>query len=135
LVLCTHTSCTQYLCRRWLLESTGLLPNITKSGNFASASDKRDDFGLAYLDRRSGIRIPAGACRSTLRHNEPPIKWARGSFPGLRRPGRDVAYSPPYTTGGENKRSCTSALTLCLYVVERDNFIPYDTVILIHLRY
>jgi hypothetical protein len=135
LVLCAHTSCTQYLCQRWPLERTGLLPNITKSGNLASATDKRDDVGMAYLDRWSGSQIPARACWSTLSHNEPHIKWARGTFPGLKRPGRDVAHSPLYTAGGENKQSCASELTLRLCFVVRDNFISYDTVIRIHSRY
>ena len=123
LVLCIHTSCTQCLCQRRLLESTGMLPNITKSGNFASACDKRHDVGMANLDRRSGIGIPAGACRSSLRHNEPPIKWARCSFPGLKLLWRNVAHSPPYTAGGENKQSCSSTPNLRLYFVERDDFI------------
>lgn len=124
------------VCQRWLLESTGLLPNITKSRNFLSGSDKRDDIGMAYLERRSGIRIAAGRADRLCGTANLLSNGHGGFFPGVkRRPGHDVAHSHPYAVGSENKQSCTSKPTLRFTSWIGTTLLFFDTVTLIRYRY
>ena len=45
----------------------------------------------------------------------------RGSFLGLKRPGRGVDRSPPSNYKGKNEWSCTSTPPVCLHGVYREN--------------
>ena len=45
----------------------------------------------------------------------------RGSFLRVKRPGREVDYTPQSSAEVKNKRSYISSHLLCLHGVERDN--------------
>ena len=46
----------------------------------------------------------------------------RGSFPGVKRPGREVVHSPPFNFEVKNEQSYTSTPPACLYGMDRDSF-------------
>jgi len=46
----------------------------------------------------------------------------KGAFLGLKRPGRDVDYSPPSSAEVNNEWIHTSALLVCLHGVYRETF-------------
>jgi hypothetical protein len=49
------------------------------------------------------------------------------SFPGIKRPVREVDRSPPSSAQVQNKWSYTFAPTICRHVVDRDNFTFYES--------
>jgi hypothetical protein len=69
-------------------------------------SDSSVDIALGYRldDRGSTVRLPAGAGNFSLRHRfkngsgAQPASYpmgARGSYPGVKWPGREADHSPP----------------------------------------
>ena len=44
-----------------------------------------------------------------------------GGRRGVKRLGRDVDHSPPFSAKVKNQRSCTSAPPLCLHGVVKEN--------------
>jgi hypothetical protein len=58
---------------------------------------------------RPGDRIPGGAARFSApvqtRCGAHPVSYTMGtrSFPGVKRPGRDIYHSPPSSTEGEGR--------------------------------
>ena len=61
----------------------------------------------------------------------PDLLWAppsilltgyRNSFPGIKRPGREVNHSPPSSFAVKNGWNRASVPQLCVHAVERDNF-------------
>jgi hypothetical protein len=57
----------------------------------------------------------------------------RGSFPDIKRPGREVNHKPPSSTEVKNGWSCTSALPIYLHGVE-GNISPFYTLMLLYMR-
>jgi hypothetical protein len=56
---------------------------------------------------------------------DPPIllyNGYRGSFQGLKRPGREVNHPPPSSAAVKNEWRCTSAPPIFFNVVDRENF-------------
>ena len=53
-------------------------------------------FGLdgPGIESRWGRDFPH-LSRPALRPTQPPIQWVKGSFPGVKRPGRGVDHPPP----------------------------------------
>jgi hypothetical protein len=63
--------------------------------------------------------------RPALGPTQPPIQWAPGALPlGVKRPGRDVDHSPPFSAKVENALSYTSTSPLWrdAQLKHRDNF-------------
>ena len=56
-------------------------------------------YGLNGLEIESqweqGILYPS---RPALGPSQPPIQWVWGLFPGVKRPGRGVGHTPPFST-------------------------------------
>ena len=50
------------------------------------------------------------------------IRWVPGSFPDVKRQGREVKQSPPSSVDVANERSYTSISLTCLHGVGKDNF-------------
>jgi hypothetical protein len=92
--------------------------------------------GYGLDDRGSRIRFPAGSGNFSLHHRVQKCSGVhtpscpmdtRGSFPGLKRPGREADHSPPSSAEVKNAWSYTSTplyvfMAWCL-VKHRDNFI------------
>ena len=53
---------------------------------------------------------------------QPPVRWYRGSFPEVKRSGRDVDQSHPSSAETKNEWSYTSTLPICLHDVGRGKF-------------
>jgi hypothetical protein len=62
--------------------------------------------GYGLDDRGSRVRFPAGAGNFSLHHRVQngsgahPVSYSmgtRGSFPGVKRPGREADHSPPFS--------------------------------------
>ena len=79
---------------------------------------------------RSGFRIPVHK-EIFLFSKSPDLLWAppsilltgyRNSFPGIKRPGREVNHSPPSSFAVTNGWNRASVPQLCVHAVERDNF-------------
>jgi hypothetical protein len=51
-----------------------------------------------------------------------PALYSMDSFPGVKRPGRQVYHSPPASTEVKDEWSCTSAVPVCLHGVDRYSF-------------
>ena len=69
------------------------------------------------------------------------FNFYRNSFPGIKRPGRDVDHSPPSTTEIMNERSHTSTPPACLQsslsmlsVIKTNTFYLFSTTHCSHLR-
>jgi hypothetical protein len=80
---------------------------------------------------RSGVRIPAEVRDFSFLQNLPYLLWGlvslvfngyQGSFPGVKRPGREVNHSPPSSAEVKNEWSYTSTPPICLHCVDRENF-------------
>jgi hypothetical protein len=96
--------------------------------------------GYGLEDRGSGVRFPAGAGNSSLRHR---VQNGSGAHPasypmgtgalslGIKRPGRAADHSPPFSDEVKNAWSYTSfpqyAFMAWCSVIEkhRDNFTFY----------
>jgi hypothetical protein len=73
--------------------------------------------GYGLDDRGSRVRFPAGAGNFSLRHRVQNVSGAhlapypmgtRGSFPGVKRPGREADHSHPSSAEVKNAWSYTS---------------------------
>jgi len=53
---------------------------------------------------------------------QPPVRWYRGSYPEVKRSGRDVDQSHPSSAETKNEWSYTSTPPICLHGVGRGNF-------------
>ena len=51
------------------------------------------------------------------------IQWPRGSFPGVKRPGREVHHSSPSSVKVKNEWSYTPSPPIFHHGVDRDSFI------------
>jgi hypothetical protein len=69
-----------------------------------SLRSTKSEIGSDYIDRGSRVRFLAGAGNFPLHHRVQngsgahPASYpmgTRGSFPGVKRPGREADYSPP----------------------------------------
>jgi len=50
---------------------------------------------VGWLETRQGQKyVFSKSTRPALGPTLPPIQWVAGSFPGVKRPGRDVHHSP-----------------------------------------
>jgi hypothetical protein len=90
---------------------------------------------------RFGFRMPAMA-RDPLLPKFPYRLWGshillfggyRGSFPQVKRPGREVNNKPPSSTEVKIWWSCTSALPIYLHGVE-GNISPFLALMLLYMR-
>jgi hypothetical protein len=91
--------------------------------------------GYGLDDRGSRVQFPAGAGNFSLHHCDQngsgahPASYpmgTRGSFPGIKRPGREADHSPNLEPRSKNEWSYTSTpqytlMAWCL-VKHRDNF-------------
>jgi hypothetical protein len=96
-----------------------------------SAGESRDrsvDIALGYGldDRGSGVRFPAGARNFSLHHRVQngseahPASYptgTRGSFLGVKRPGREADHSSPSSADVKNAWSYTSTFPIRLHGV------------------
>jgi hypothetical protein len=90
----------------------GLLYELSELRLLTSLIESRDSsvgiaLGYGLDDRGSGVRYPAGAGNFSLSHRVQngsgthPVSYpmrTRGSFPGVKRPGREADHSPPSST-------------------------------------
>jgi hypothetical protein len=51
----------------------------------------------------------------------------RGSYPGVKRPGREVKSSPLFSAKVKSEWRYTYTATICLYSVDRENFTFYQS--------
>jgi hypothetical protein len=81
-------------------------------------------------DERSGVRFLAEE-KIFFSPKRPDRLWSptslllngyRGSFYTVKRPGREVDYSPPSSTVVKNEWCYTSTSPTCFHVVDRDSF-------------
>jgi hypothetical protein len=49
-------------------------------------------------------------------------RWVPRFFPGVKRPGRDVHHSSPFSAEVKNEQSCTSVAPLRFHGADRDNY-------------
>ena len=78
---------------------------------------------------RSGVRIPVGASDCSVLPgvmtgcgaHPACFQWVTASFPGVKRPGREVNKSPPCIAEVKNEWSCTSS-PIHLHDLDRINF-------------
>jgi hypothetical protein len=107
---------------------------------FSRSLKSRDNsvgIALGYWldDRGSRVRFQVGAGNLSLHHraqngsgDRPASDWmgTGGSFPGVKRPGREADHSPPYSAEVKNTRSYTStpqyAFMARWLIKHRDNF-------------
>jgi hypothetical protein len=112
------------------------LNHLKSSYTFRMSRDSSVDIALGYGldDRSSRVRLPAGAGNFSLLHRVQTGSGAhpasypvgtRGSFPGVKWPGREVEDSPPSSAEVKNAWSYTStplyAFMAWWLVEHRDN--------------
>jgi len=57
-------------------------------------------------------------CRTALGPIQLPIQWVQGALSlGVKQPGREAEYSPPYSTGVKNAWNYTSSPPIRLHGV------------------
>jgi hypothetical protein len=117
------------ICRRYSLHrnssnvSCVLVP-------FLSCKSRHSSVGIALGygldDRGSRVRFPAGAWNFSLHHRvhngsgAHPASYSvgtRGSFPGVKCPGREADHSPPSSAQVKNACNCTSIPPIRLHGV------------------
>jgi len=107
----------------WYLYLASLL-HLKASGNFINSFvvlDRLDAPGLFPMQRHE-ILSSQNLTRPALRPTEFPIQGYGGSFPGLKRPGREADHTPPSSSEGKNEWIYTSTPTVILHGVKGDKF-------------
>jgi len=97
---------------------------LTASGNFINSFvvlDRLDAPGFVPTQRHEILSSPK-LTRPALGPAEFSIQGYRGSFPGSKRPGREVDHTPPSSSECKNEWIYTSTTTVILHGVERDKF-------------
>ena len=107
----------------WYLYLASLL-HLKESGNFINSFvvlDRLDALDLVPTQRHEIFSSPK-LTRQALGPTEFLSQGYGGSFPGLKRPGREVDHIPPHSSEGKNEWSYTSTSTVILHGVEGDKF-------------
>jgi hypothetical protein len=114
-----HTNIQKHFMLRYYIITTTTTTTTVRSG-------MTQWYSAELRSRRSGVRIPAGAEKFSLYHliqtgsGGHPASYpldTMGSFPGVKRPGREADHSPPSNAEIKNAWSYTSTPPLSLHGV------------------
>jgi len=110
-----------HLCRQWQYTGTGHHIYLTSQNGYSKlrcfnflctyavmGRDSSDGIVTRYGLDGSGIEYRWGRdfphpSRPVLGPTQPTVQWVRGSFPGVKRPGRGVDHPPPSSTETEER--------------------------------
>ena len=123
----------RYLClRKFAADCRPVAATACRSNDRAdSGRDSAVSTATGVQVAQTAVGIPAPAKHSSLLQNVQtlsaahPYSYSAGT--GVKRPGREVVHSFPFSAELKNGWSCASTASICLHTVDKDKFtLPFS---------